>query len=52
MTQQFHFQVYIQKNCTMSSEDLSKNIDGSTLYNSSKLQIIQMSISNTTGKLQ
>ena len=42
MTQHLHFQACIQKYCTMSSQELSKNVGSSTLYNSQKLQTNQM----------
>lgn len=42
MTQHPHFQACIQKYCTMSSQELSKNVGSSTLYNSQKLQTNQM----------
>ena len=47
----FHFQVGTQKNCTMSSKVLSKNIEGSTLYNSQKLQAIRMIMNSTSDKI-
>ena len=42
MNQHLHFQACIQKYCTMSSKELSRNVGSSTLYNSQKLQTNQM----------